>query len=470
MCVSRNNPAPVAPEPIAEPEPPIVNPIVNVENATQNDNDSNTEFHSEDDVTVVVPDEEFALTPALASKKKVLNYTDAGESKIFKIGTAKLSVDIDGTPENLNLVLAAIEQRAVISGWLDTVLSIYVGNGECKELLTNYGDISMDEIRHHVKQYIHSNVRAAQDSMMLYTCLSNSMTQETRQKILLYKDEYYIDGRTPSGALLLKVLIRESYIDTNATVKFIRENLSSLDVYMVKVDSDVEKFNQYVYSNLLKLKAHGQTTMDLMSNLFKGYAKASDKTFVAYIAKKEDDYDEGRDCGHVMLMMLALQKYKTLKEAGKWNAPTDAEEKIIALEAEITKLKAKSNNSDNKYKGKPNKYDKNKGTYKSYNGTNHGKSPGNKPPPEWMTTKPKDGESHTKMVSGKEYHWCKNHEAWTRHKPYECKGKGFKFAGKKEDTDKKRKPDDDSKKEKENDKKKPKLVALNSIYGNSDEE
>ena len=268
MRSSRNNPAPVAPEPIAEPEPPIVNPIVNVENATQNDNDSNTEFQSENDVTVVVPDEEFALTPALASKKKVLNYTDAGESKIFKIGTAKLSVDIDGTPENLNLVLAAIEQRAVISGWLDTVLSIYVGNGECKELLTNYGDISMDEIRHHVKQYIHSNVRAAQDSMMLYTCLSNSMTQETRQKILLYKDEYYIDGRTPSGALLLKVLIRESYIDTNATVKFIRENLSSLDVYMVKVDSDVEKFNQYVYSNLLKLKAHGQTTMDLMSNLF----------------------------------------------------------------------------------------------------------------------------------------------------------------------------------------------------------
>jgi hypothetical protein len=148
---------------------------------------------------------------------------------------------------------------------------------------------------------------------------------------LLYKKEYYINKRTPSGALLLKVLIRESYVDTNATIKFVRENLSSLDTYMVKVESDIGKFNSYVYGNLMKLSSHGKATLDLMANLFKGYAKASDEAFVAYIAKKEDDYDEGRDIGYDALMLLAVQKYKALKEAGKWNAPTEADEKIIAL-------------------------------------------------------------------------------------------------------------------------------------------
>ena len=450
------------------PENPRENPRGRPETG-QNVGDANAQqeganLNPEDEEILNEIDRSFALTPAL-STKETLDYKGMVDSKIYKNGSAKLSVEIDGTPENLNLVLDAIEEKAVSTGWLDTVLKIHLENGEHMDLLTQYGQLTMEQVKHHVGTYIDKNVRAAQDSMMMYSCLSNSMTQEARKKILLYKNEYYFNDRIPSGALLLKVLIRESYVDTNATIKFVRENLSSLDVYMVKVDSDIEKFNQYVYQNLLKLKSHGQTTSDLMANLFKGYAKASDKVFVAYIAKKEDDYDEGRDCGHVQLMLLALQKYKTLTEAGKWNAPTDAEAKIIALEAEVTKLKAKNNGHTNKYNNKS------KNSYKNTDnsGKDHGKSPGTKQPPEWMTTKPKEGESHTKMVSGKEYHWCNNHQAWTRHKPSECKGKGYKFPSKKsDDTEKKRKPDDNSKDK--NDKKKPKLVALTSMYESSDEE
>jgi hypothetical protein len=123
-------------------------------------------------------------------------------------------------------------------------------------------------------------------------------------------------------------------------------------------------------------------------------------------------------------------------------------------------LKAKTNNGTNKNKGNTNKP-----WNKPKDKTNkNGKRSDLKPPPAWMTTKPKDGESHTKMMAGKEYHWCKNHEAWTRHKPSECKGKGYKFTSKKDDTgsDKKRKPDDDSKDG--DSKKKPKMVALSTMY------
>jgi hypothetical protein len=42
-----------------------------------------------------------------------------------------------------------------------------------------------------------------------------------------------------------------------------------------------------------------------------------------------------------------------------------------------------------------------------------------------MRTPPKDGEKHSKTVEGKEYHWCPDHESWTRHRPLECKDNGF---------------------------------------------
>lgn len=451
---------PVPPAPVPPVEPPVDNVQPAMENVNNNDEESVVDLM--EDIEEI---ETFAITPAVA-KKQALSYANGEDSKIFKSGAMKLTVDINGTAENLNLMLAAIEDRAVQNGWLDTILNIYNSQGEAKDLLTHYGELSIDEIRQHVLTYIHKNTRAAQDSMMMYQCISNSMTQEAQKKVMIYKNEYYVDERTPSGPLMLKVLIRESYIDTNATVKIVQENLSSLDTYMVKIDSNIEKFNRYVYGNLMQLNARGCVTNDLMANLFKGYAQASDKAFVAYIAKKEDDFDEGRDIGHAALMHLALQKYKVLKESGKWNAPTEAETKIIALEAEVTKLKAKNAaNTKHGQKGHMNKAHKASGNGK-FNGTSAGK----KAPPEWMTQKPKDGEPHTKMMGEKEYHWCPNHEAWTRHKPSECKGKGYKFetAGNgKDGGDKKRKAGRNSK---GGDKKKPKMVALTAMYGSDGEE
>jgi hypothetical protein len=107
------------------------------------------------------------------------------------------------------------------------------------------------------------------------------------------------------------------------------------------VDSDIKKFNQYVKSQLDSLNARGQTTQDLLANLFKGYDEASDSTFRAYVAKKQDEYHDGVEIEPNHLMQLALYKYQTLLEGGKWNAPTKADEKIIALEAQLKKLGSK---------------------------------------------------------------------------------------------------------------------------------
>ena len=46
------------------------------------------------------------------------------------------------------------------------------------------------------------------------------------------------------------------------------------------------------------------------------------------------------------------------------------------------------------------------------------------------------------MVDAKKWHWCKTHEAWGRHTPAECKGKGFRPT-KPADDDKFKPPDAD---------------------------
>ena len=96
-------------------------------------------------------------------------------------------------------------------------------------------------------------------------------------------------GKYESGNLLLKVLVRESHLDTNATTSWIRTQLSSLDEYMMIIGSNIGKFNFHVQTLMGSLTARGETSTDLLTNLFKGYAKCSDKPFVAYMARKQED-------------------------------------------------------------------------------------------------------------------------------------------------------------------------------------
>jgi hypothetical protein len=142
----------------------------------------------------------------------------------------------------------------------------------------------------------------------------------------------------PSGLLFLKILIRESYLDSNATTSMIRTKLTNLDAYMGGVGNDIDKFVQTL---LEALNARGETTTDLLTNLFKGYATCSDKTFVRYISGKQADYEEGKNMDAMELMILAENKYKILKTKEIWEAPSAEKTKLVALEARFAELKKK---------------------------------------------------------------------------------------------------------------------------------
>ena len=357
----------------------------------------------------------FALTPGLISLD-YLDYSQTSAQKLFKNASAALSTTFDMKPENLKVFLSEIGLRSITYGWHPVIdISDQPGNltAPVHSLLTEYGCITLDQVKANAQQYHGYATRAAQDDRMLYNCIMVSLTKEAKDKVLLLSEEYHITG-SPSGALLLKVVIRESHVDTNATIRHIRAGLSSLDTYMVQVNSDIDKFNQHVRGLIDALHARGATTEDLISNLFKGYATASNKTFVAYIAKKEDEYDEGQDVKADSLMLLAENKYKAMVEGKRWNAPDAQMEKIIALEAQIKKM---SHNN----KGKKDKPKGNKATERTSNTSKLQKKNGK---PKWMMVKPKVGDPNQKVVNNKTYYWCPKHQGWGIHKPEDCRGKG----------------------------------------------
>ena len=111
----------------------------------------------------------------------------------------------------------------------------------------------------------------------------NSVSKEGKAKLNV-NEELYKFGRRQGGACLLKVLIRESYLDSNATSSMIRIKLANLDEYIVQVKHDIEKFNSYVKVLVETLRARGEITSDLITNLFQAYVACSDQQFVIHIA------------------------------------------------------------------------------------------------------------------------------------------------------------------------------------------
>jgi hypothetical protein len=61
----------------------------------------------------------------------------------------------------------------------------------------------------------------------------------------------------------------------------------------------------------------------------------SDKKFVEYMEKCQDEYDKGENDTYQILMFKAERKNKACIMCNKWNTSTQEQEEIIALKAKI---------------------------------------------------------------------------------------------------------------------------------------
>ena len=380
----------------------------------------------------------FALAPGLGSAD-VLDFTTAEAKDIFKYSTKGLYSDteqkFDGSADNLQTFLFQLKVRADSFGWAEhsRILDINVDIGatnERRNLLLNYGTITVDQVREHARQYISTPSRNAQDSYMLQQAIWKSLDNKVINKIRNKTVEYTVDGFVP-GELLLRVVIREVYTDTNATLARIHRQLQDLPKYMETVANDIEKFNLYVEDLEAQLAARGHKSTELITHLFTAYGTVKDSVFVRYIEAKQNQYDEGKDFKTQELMATALAKFQTRKDAGVWEAQTPEQEQITALTAQLVQLKDQNKKLSKWSKKKGGTDQKVNDVAKQSNNqpqSSQSKKK-NKNIPPWKLVPPTEEEQRAgskKMVKTNWYSWCPKHQMWTIHKPEDCKGVGYK--------------------------------------------
>ena len=372
-----------------------------------------------DDLAAAPPLPNFSLTPYTAVQG-IIHFSTADGRKLYERATAPLSNDpFDCQPDKLRSFLENLSRRAQAFGWSDDGVGITqipddldnLAETTYTDLIRNYGQISISHIRANELTYINTRTRAAEDTTMLYHCIMNSITSEAMDVVTIWKHDYMIQDK-PSGTLLLKVILRESHIDTNATEASIRTKLSNLDQNMSTINNDISKFNAYVRHLQLSLAARGAQSGDLLSNLFKGYLACSDRIFVRYIEKKQEDYEEGNNVTPNELMLLAKTRYDVIREKGLWNALSPEQKEILALKAQVNGLskKQQSNHQENKQN-------------KDRDNTRR------KPKlPKWIFQEPpKDTLQKPKTWKDFQWFWCGKStggkcERYRQHQGSECKG------------------------------------------------
>ena len=392
----------------------------------------------------------FALTPGQIDNKELINYNSKTGVAHWKAATKPLRKDsqlYDCTPDGFHQFLKSIKVRADSYGWSKSGGFLWFAPNTEKSkkayIMDDYGTFTMDVIRQHEESYVGTESRKAQDNRMLYECIYHSLSVEGMAKVNIHDDEYMIGKpKTPSALCFLKVLIRESYLDSNATSTMIRTKLATLDEHLAEMGNNISKFNDEVKVLVSSLNARGETTHDLQTNLFKAYATCSDRVFVRYIADIQTKYDDGENITANQLMEKAAHKYRILKTKQAWEAPSPEDEKLLALETTVTNLKAKLEDK----KTPPRKVSKGGGKSDMYKG-NEGKD--NKGKPKWFKEKPAEDEMRKPKYWNKAWwNYCSPETGgkcpgrWRIHKPKDCKSSSFKNKKGGKKTDKSSKTDE----------------------------
>ena len=120
------------------------------------------------------------------------------------------------------------------------------------------------------------------------------------------------------------------------------------------------------------LVARGETAVDLVDHLLTAFLTVSDASFVGYIKRRQDFYEEGN---HLILENLldgARNTYNALIAKDKWCARTPEEAKIVMLESTIKDFLKHRIIKDIKHKNSENETNDGGPTHKPQNRGNRG--------------------------------------------------------------------------------------------------
>jgi phage host-nuclease inhibitor protein Gam len=358
------------------------------------------------------PPAPFALLPG-ASNTAALDWNKTEAMKLFHKAIFALDPKFGMDEDNLRTFIEQVRERARIFNWND-LLTVNDSTGTARNILNSYGMVTLANCQAHAATHvgIAFSSRMAQDSMMLYQFLMNSLNDAAKLNILSDQESYTVNDQ-PSGVCFLKVIIGRSSIDTNAKIVMLRKKIARLaDTMKNQFKGNVREFNTYVATQRDQLLGRGQVVSELLTHLFDAYLNGvNDEEFHRYIETYQNLYDDGTVVTPESLMKNALNKYDTIMQRKEVSG--DNENRILALSAE------KSETSKEMMEALVAKFQAN------YAPNNDSNKSGNKnfvkKIPAWKKEAP--GESdHKKIVKTvnnkkKTFHWCTNHQMWTIHLP-----------------------------------------------------
>ena len=376
-----------------------------------------------------------AFTLGPGRSHAVLNFdapnTGATSTKLYNKAISPLEGKFDGEADNLAVFLASVRDRARRFNW-QRLITVPIDDGTTRNVLTHYGQVSLDNTRAHAMTYVNTPTRDAHDNDMFYYFLADSMTNDFCTTVLLYVDVYTV-ANVPVASAPLKQIIILTRVDNPALTMHIREMLIESKSNLLHLKGNITEFNQWVRKQMGRLHARDQEAVDLLYYLWKAYKAAPDDEFMVYIKDLKSQCDDGRATFTAEdLMVLAENKYEArpFDEEYTWGKPTEDQEKIVAMTAEINSLKKACNGAATpkpakkksaSSKTQANKKAQPKKTKEQKKKTNEKWAWKNMPPKD---TDGKEGNAFIKTFEGKKYYWClrKNNGAgmWTLHHPNDC--------------------------------------------------
>jgi len=207
----------------------------------------------------------FVLTPGKYNAQAFLDFSQgSADVKLFNKGSSALPIIYDGT--NLEMFLNAFDDRAQVYS-RDNILTIPTVAGP-KNLVREYGQITKEEVVAHVKTYASAANRQAQNCVMMYICLRNSVAATKLADL-----EGDLQEFTQQGPTFLKYIIKEANNGTTAAAISVSMNMIELDKTMNSLQHDVKSFNNHCQGQFRIRDQLGQpiSNTDGIAYLAKGY-------------------------------------------------------------------------------------------------------------------------------------------------------------------------------------------------------
>jgi hypothetical protein len=306
--------------------------------------------------------------------------------------------------------------------------------GNIINIIDQYGPIDIAVLQARCKSFCKLggpcfNQRVRQNNKMMAECIMPSLSVSARIRLLPFRGNFEFNS-VVFALLLHKKVMALATIDSVATTKILCSNLREIPTYCATVKGNIELLHTYFDNNHSQIIARSSSVDDPIDVLSSAYAVVPCFEFRTYIKQKQDNCTDGSlKLTHKELILLATNKYNLLVQEGKWGTISPDEEKIIAMQAELTALKGQFTLTPNlkKAAGKKPGDKKNDGDKptppkgKKKNKKNTANKLQQKQDEKWRkTAPPKDGEPHAKSHNGRRFHWCKHHMARRNHLEKEC--------------------------------------------------